>query len=229
MFTKLKVNRTLGIREDKLVVLPLAPKPKCNEFNEVALTSLGIKDSEYILHVGVFEKRKNLVNLIRAFNTLKNKEVKLVLVGQKGPKDSLDDYPRVVNEIETLGLEGRVVLPGHVNEIDLATFYLNAKLYVFPSFYEGFGIPVLEAFQYDVPVITSSQGALPEIVGENGLYFDGTSPINMAQVMDEALEDKALQERLLLNGRERLKNFSWALAANKMIKVFKEAAGNDKS
>lgn len=219
-FTSDKVNILLKIPAHKIEILPLGGKSFNGSNDKDLLLNWKLMKQDYILHVGVFEKRKNLVNLIRAFSLLENSDLKLVLVGQPGPKADMDDSLNIQNEIESLNLNDRVVLPGHVNEDQLNCIYENASIYVFPSIYEGFGIPALEAFSHKVPVISSNYGALPEVVGPDGLYFDPLDPHDMKQSILKVMNNPALQEQLIENGIKRLEIYNWESACNRLIEIF---------
>ncbi|MEX2511825.1 MAG: glycosyltransferase family 1 protein [Cyclobacteriaceae bacterium] len=168
-------------------------------------------DSRYFLHVGVMEKRKNLVTLVEAFALflkLTGKDFSLVLVGQRGPRQTLDDHDRIMACIKDKGLEGKVVLPGYLSKISLNDYYQHAFAYVFPSLNEGFGLPVLEAFSYQLPVIIANQGALKEIGGEAVLVSEDNTVEGLAKAMIKMVDEKPLRVQLARLGKERLALFS---------------------
>jgi len=166
----------------------------------------------YFLHVGVMEIRKNLLVLIEAFARLVEEEGlmdhKLVLVGQRGPRKTLDDYDNILLLIKQLQLEGKVILPGYVDQQELEKYYRHALAYVFPSLNEGFGMPILESFSYGLPVIIANQPTLKE-VGGNAVWVasDNTSE-GIAMAMCGIAKDDALRENLKERGLERLQQFS---------------------
>jgi glycosyltransferase involved in cell wall biosynthesis len=177
----------------------------------------------YFLHVGVMEKRKNLGMLVEAFEVFhrKNPEVKLVLVGQRGPRVHLDDFDRIFHLVHSKGLGDSVLIPGFVSAEELQQYYANALAYVFPSQNEGFGLPVLEAFSYGLPVIITPQGALKEVGGEAVLVAEN-SPEKLAEKMEEVYEDRSLRERLAEAGSQRLRDFSPEKFFGALQEIFKK-------
>jgi len=163
----------------------------------------------YFLHVGVLEKRKNLSLLIRAFAVFRHEHplTKLVLVGQQGPRKTLDDYDELIALINQLEMQTEVILTGHVDLSTLQNYYKNALAYVFPSKNEGFGLPILEAFSYGLPVIITKQGALMEVGGDAVMVAEA-KPEDLAEKMSLIYGDAALRDRYSRAGLERLKLFS---------------------
>ncbi|WP_186757025.1 glycosyltransferase family 4 protein [Echinicola salinicaeni] len=198
--------------------------PASNIISKGQFTDESIVTAPYFLHVGVMEKRKNLVTLIKAFSKFLsdevNKKYQLVLVGQRGPRNELDDYDNIVREIERLGLEEKVILPGFVSKSELNDYYRNAFAYVFPSLSEGFGMPILEAFSYKIPVIISNQGALREVGGEAVLYPEDNSAKAFAKEMEKLVKERELRSSLVKRGEKRLKNFSGSRFLDKLEEVF---------
>lgn len=170
-----------------------------------------IISSPYFLHVGVMEKRKNLVTLVRAFARFVAedgfKDYKLVLVGQRGPRKELDDYDHIIKEINVLDIQEKVILPGFVSKSELDNYYSHAKVYLFPSLSEGFGMPILEAFSYGIPVITSRQGALMEVGGNAVICPLDNSPAAFTEEMKRVVENRELREGLVKKGSHRLAGF----------------------
>ncbi|MCH7415768.1 glycosyltransferase family 4 protein [Belliella sp. R4-6] len=166
----------------------------------------------YFLHVGVMEKRKNLGMLITAFSELihipKYKDLKLYLVGQRGPREALDDYDHLAKLVKDQKLETNVIFPGYISNEELSHFFQNATAYIFPSSNEGFGLPVLEAFSFGLPVIISNQGALKEVAGDAALVLNENTSENLVQSMIQILEDESLRLRLREKGIIRVKEFT---------------------
>ncbi len=168
-------------------------------------------NSPYFLHVGVMEKRKNLVVLIQAFECFIAQEgyahFKLVLVGQRGPRKTLDDYDQIIQTIADKGLEKSVVLPGYVDQSQMDSYYRHAFAYVFPSLNEGFGMPILEAFSYGLPVLIANQGAMKEVGGDGVLVARNNSVEAFTAGMIDLAENPGTREALIKAGYARLKRF----------------------
>ena len=180
----------------------------------------------YFLHVGVLEKRKNLSLLIQAFDKLTKMEGyeshRLVLVGQRGPRETLDDYDHLVELVTTLGLTDKVDFTGYVSQEQLASYFQHALGYVFPSTNEGFGLPVLEAFSFGLPVIISRQGALMEVAGDAALILEKNEEESLFQSMKLLVDDPDLRKELGEKGRIRLQEFSAEKFFLSLEQAFKE-------
>lgn len=182
--------------------------------------------TRYFLHVGVIEKRKNLGMLIAAFDKLVRQKgyenLRLILVGQRGPRQTLDDYDHLVDLVATLGLSDKVNFTGYVNQEQLASYFHHALGYVFPSANEGFGLPVLEAFSFGLPVIISRQGALMEVAGDAALVLEKNDSEALFQFMKLLVENTDLRKELGDKGRIRLQEFSTEKFFLSLEKAFKE-------
>lgn len=226
-FTKDKLCDILKVDPDKIFVLPLGAKTRISDLDQKDDTEIlgkfELKSNNYLLHVGVLEKRKNLVRLIRAFSNLNDPGFKLVLAGPKGPKKDMDASEEIIREVQQSNRKKNVVMTGFLSDDELQTLYRNAQLCVLPSTYEGFGIPALEAFEYRVPLVSSRSGALPEVVGDDGLYFEANDENDMRQKISIAMDDQLVRQSLVSNGVERLKLYNWT----KCILTLKKILEND--
>jgi glycosyltransferase involved in cell wall biosynthesis len=186
---------------------------KEEELEEAAYQKYGLQKGRYFLFLGVLEKRKNLATLVKAFVLFlalnKDTDIKLVLAGQRGTRQRLDDYPAIVQLVEELQLNEKVVLTGYLKKEEVSSLYAGALSFVFPSANEGFGLPVLEAFSQHVPVIVSSQGALCEIGGEAVLSFDTFNPQALCECLLKVSESDILRKKMVEKGTERLRLYSW--------------------
>jgi len=173
----------------------------------------------YILFVGRVEARKNLTPLIKALYELKKSGLnhKLVIIGGMGWQ-----HEEVLQEIQRLNLEDEVIFPGYIREEDLVKFYNAADLFVYPSLYEGFGLPPLEAMACGIPVITSNTSSLPEVVGDAGIMVDPLDVDALADSMHRVLTDEALQRKLRDKGIARSREFSWEKTARKTWQVYEQ-------
>ncbi|OEK06759.1 glycosyltransferase family 4 protein [Roseivirga misakiensis] len=187
-----------------------------------------IKGSAFILHVGYFDQRKNLPILVRAFDILRKhtnySEYKLVLAGGRGIGKKNDAFTEVEELVDELGLAEQIVLPGFVDEEELAWLYAESKLYVFPSYNEGFGIPILEAMSADVPVIVSDCGSLMEIGDDAVVSFSTFNAEDLAGKMERVLSDNILNHNLVEKGKKRLGQFTKEKLMSRIDKLIKENA-----
>ncbi|MEW6094914.1 MAG: glycosyltransferase family 1 protein [bacterium] len=180
----------------------------------------GIKD-KYILYVGNIEPKKNLLRLIEAFSLLKNSkdDYNLVIAGNK---DWFFD--KVFQKVNELNLQEDVIFTGYVPNEELPALYSGAEIFVFPSLYEGFGMPVIEAMACGTPVITSNITSLPEVVKDAGILIDPFNVEEITKAMSQLLTDTNLQTKLREKGLLRAKLFSWGKTARETLAVYKELA-----
>ncbi len=177
---------------------------------------------KYILFVGNIEPKKNLERLIRAFYLLKHKHLiphKLVIVGKKGWK-----FKDVFMAIKKLELSNEIIFTNYVPEKDLPAIYSMSDLFVFPSLYEGFGIPPLEAMACEIPVLVSNRGALPETTGGNCLLVDPYDIFDIAHGMNCLLSNEKQRNQLIEKGKKWIGQFTWENTAYNTIKVYNEIA-----
>ena len=184
--------------------------------------------SRYFLYVGTLQPRKNLATLIEAFISLMAEgaigpEVKLVLAGKRGWLcDGILELARAPS------LRDRVVLPGYVPTHDLPALLSGALAFILPSWYEGFGLPILEAMACDTPVICSDASALAEVAGEAAILIDPHDSTGLAWAMARVYRDPRLRRELIARGRKRLRAFSWQQCALKVLAAL-EAVGAEKA
>jgi len=217
----LDLARHARLPQSKLFVAPNAVNPPLaiSEAEvRAALERLGVIPP-YFLAVGQLASRKNLPRLLEAFALLRreNPELSLAVVGPSTWKGH-EIFQKARN------LEG-VTLTGFVSDSDLDALYYGALALVFPSLYEGFGIPALEAMAHGTPVLAARASALPEVVGEAGLLFDPTSVEAIAAAMRRIWQDKGLREELRRRGLERAKRYTWAETAGKTLEVYRNLSG----
>lgn len=173
-------------------------------------------DSPFILYVGTLEPRKNIPALFKAFSKLRKRmDYKLVIVGMKGWK-----YKRIFKTIKELQLEKHIIFTGYVSEEDIVKFYNIAEVFVYPSIYEGFGLPPLEAMACGCPVITSNTSSLPEVVGDAGILVDPNDIEGLSDKIYEVLSNEDLRNELSEKGPERAKMFSWQKTAKQTWEIY---------
>ncbi len=173
----------------------------------------------FLLYMGTLQPRKNLPFFIEAFAKLKQQipDLKLVIAGNlKAHNVDL----QIENKIKQLSLENEVIFPGFIDEDDKAAIFALAHVFVFPSLYEGFGIPILEAMSQGVPVVASNIESLKEIGSDCALFFDVQSLDNLAEKLYTACMDQKVRERLIPMGKERVSFFSWEKSARKTIETY---------
>jgi glycosyltransferase involved in cell wall biosynthesis len=229
-----EVARFARIDPERIVPVPLGGpsggQARADEANAAAiLARYGVTPGRYILHVGVLERRKNLVTLLRAFALWRERggpsDLKVMLVGQPGPRPDLDDSKQIHRAIADLGLEGSVVLTGHVTNAERDALYAHAMTVAIPSTFEGFGIPVLEAFAARAPVVAARATSLPEVAGDAALLFDPANPEEMGACLARLESDPALRGLLIERGTARVAQFTWDRTAAETLRVFEHAAG----
>lgn len=177
----------------------------------------------YLLYVGAAYPHKNLERLIAAFKRLVlkyNLDLNLVLVGRK---DFF--YQRLENWINSLTelskIRDRIIFWGEVPDSKLPELYKNASVFVYPSLYEGFGLPPLEAMNYRAPVAAALSSSLPEVLGQSCLYFDPKDPEEIARTINKIIKDEFLRESLIEKGFEQVKRYSWENCAKETLMVYK--------
>jgi len=215
--TRSDIVSLLGVSPDKVQVLysgvhlhfQLQPEP--GEAERIrARYDLGKRP--YILSVGTLQPRKNYVRLIRAYARL-TPDAQLVIAGGRGWL-----YQNILAEAERHG--DRVRILGFVDDADLPALYRNAALFAFPSLYEGFGLPVLEALACGVPVVCSNGSSLPEIAGDAALLVDPFDTDGLAEAMAHMLEDADLRREMIARGLARAARFTWEQAACQLLAAF---------
>ncbi len=173
----------------------------------------------YILFMGRVQPRKNLVRLIDAFAHLAPDRADLTLV-LAGPVGWLAEPIRA--RVHGLGLEARVLFPGYIAEVDKAALISGAQVFAYPSLYEGFGFPVLEAQACGVPLLASNTSSLPEVAGDGGLLVDPLNEAAIAEGLARLLDDVMLRRTLVALGSANLRRFSWEITAQTVVHVIED-------
>ncbi|MCX6792982.1 MAG: glycosyltransferase family 1 protein [Candidatus Falkowbacteria bacterium] len=190
---------------------PLSNKPEA----ERVLSSYGIKQP-YIFYVGRLEKKKNIATLIEAFHILKTHHTdlphRLYLVG-----DASFGFDDIKYSIHGFGLQNVISTTGWVKEHDLPYIFNCATAFIFPSNYEGFGIPLLQAMASGVPIVASRAASIPEVVGDAAVLFDPASPSDMADALANVLSDENVRKDLIVKGSQRITNYSWSKCAKETL------------
>lgn len=174
----------------------------------------------FILYLGTIEPRKNIISIIKAYNKFRDgrsemSDIRLVLAGGKGWKTK-----KIYKERNNSKYKNDIIFTGYVDDKDKPALYSLANIFIYPSFYEGFGFPPLEAMACGTPVISSFSSSLPEVVGNAGMMLDPYNVNDLTKVIEELLNNKDLQEDLKQKGLEQVKKFSWDDAAESYLNLF---------
>lgn len=222
--TKSDILKFLKVPEKKVRVVYLAAPerfdmPRSKTQVDAALQKFGIKQP-YFFFVGNIEPRKNLIRIIKAFiGAHKNGKLdhQLVLAGSRAW-----NYPQIDALLAESSFQDKVKMLNYVDDEELVSLYNGAVLFVFPSLYEGFGIPLLQAMKCGVPVLTSHLSAIPELVGDAGLYVDPYREEDITAGMIEAATNIKLRRDLIEKGRRQANRFNWELTARQTRDIFNE-------
>ncbi len=218
------IIRILHAPPDKVRPIAEAAAPAFRVFEDPApveaLRRKYLLPERFILSVGSLEPGKNRTTLLKAFAELRRRGVaqKLVVAGQRAWKYGADFHLA-----EELGLKGHVVFTGYVPPEEMPALYNAADAFAFPSLYEGFGLPVLEAMACGVPVVTSNVSSLPEVAGDAALLVDPRDPAALCDALERLLKDDSVRTDMRRRGLARASTFSWEKAARKTINVYREA------
>lgn len=213
----------LAIPEDRIAVIPEAPSRRIERLTGTSLDDFRMRaglDRPYVLAVGTLEPRKNLPFLLRAFAAAADQiPHDLVLVGPEGWMTR--EFHQTLSE---LNLGDRVRLTGFVCDRDLGGWYSGADLFVFPSLYEGFGLPVVEAMTCGVPLLVSNASCLPGVVGDAGILVSPTDQRAWSDALVTLLTDRSLTDRLRQRSLARAERFSWDRTARETMRVYRDVA-----
>jgi alpha-1,3-rhamnosyl/mannosyltransferase len=223
--SKRDICRSLNVAPDRVIAIPIGVEPAFCPVRDAARLDAARRryqlPERFILHVGSFLRHKNLPTLLRAFAQLPPSLRAcrhIVLAGTLGR-----NAQAVRQTVRELGLDDQVVWPGRVANDDLPSFYSMAELFVMPSLYAGFGLPVLEAMACGAPVIAADSTSLPEVVADAGLLVDGRNVTAMSRAMERVLTDRALRARLVEAGLSRAARFTWQETARRTQDAYHRA------
>jgi glycosyltransferase involved in cell wall biosynthesis len=208
---KAKIVEILKVPEKKIDVVHNAASHLSRQ--DTSHTS-ALVSGRYILTVASFNPIKNLDTLMRAFAGIDDKTIKLVIVGARQKAFSNQQFDK------NMAGNDRIIFTGHIHDqAQLMSLYKNATVFVFPSLYESFGIPTLEAMTCGCPVITSDAGSLREICGDAALYVDPYKTESITGKLNILLNDRQMQQQLIERGYERIKRYNWKESAKKVVNV----------
>ncbi|MDY4413299.1 MAG: glycosyltransferase family 1 protein [Ruminococcus sp.] len=224
-FSKTEIIKYFPQYQDKIRVVPcgvdLNKFHPCTDTDKIERVKRDFETGEeYFLYLGTIEPRKNLERLIEAYaEFVKNTDnpPNLVLAGGKGWL-----YDNIYAKAEKLGIEKKVIFTKYIPSEDINALMCGAVAFVFPSIYEGFGMPPLEAMACGVPVLTSGEASLPEVTGDSAVIVDAYSVKSIAEGLERIYSDRNLRERLSREGSERAEKFTWEKSAEILYKVYRE-------
>lgn len=234
--SKKDIQKYLNIKDEKITSIPLAADKTFKVLNDTSLLHVKRKynlPEHFLLYVGDANWIKNLPFLIEGFREVVNKpefdKVKLVLVGGVFLKNveninhpELESLKKVNRMIFQYHMENNILRPGNIDGEELVSFYNLATAYIQPSLYEGFGLPILQAFSCGTPVISSNRGSLPEVGGGAAVYFDPTNLNQFETILIDIIKDKSLQNRLSKLGLKQATRFSWGKVIDETKSIYRK-------
>ena len=227
--TKRDAGRVYGLDESRIQVIYPGVNRRFRPCGHEIITTVRCKyglPEHFILYVGTIEPRKNLTVLLEGYLALKNQALghRLVLAGKRGWL-----CESFFKKLRELGLEGEVIFPGFVPDEDLPGLYSAADLFVFPSLYEGFGLPVLEAMACGTPVVCSDTSSLPEVAGEAALLASPTDVRALIVAMRRALTDESLRTEMRAKGLAQASQFTWERTAKETLAIYRQVLGGQRA
>jgi glycosyltransferase involved in cell wall biosynthesis len=215
--TKRDVNKKLNIDKEKITVTLLAANKSFKPVKSKQVLKKNNLKENYILCVGTLEPRKNIIGVVKAFSkVLKNNPTEhLLIVGRKGWK-----YQEIFKLVKTKKLENKITFLENIETKDLPALYAHAKMFVYPSLYEGFGLPPLEAMSCKCPVITSNNSSLPEVVKDAAILITPRNTKQLQLSMELLITNKHLRTKLIKAGIKQAKKFSWKETARQTLKIY---------
>ncbi len=210
-FSKSEIISTFGLDKDKIYIVhsnvPFHSKPTREEI----LNYKPDTDEKYIIAVSNMDPRKNFLRLAEAFSKIEDKSLKLYIIGMQTKAFNTPDLQKLIGE--------NIVLPGYIDDTALQKMYQNAILSVYPSLYEGFGLPPLESMTYGCPAIVSDIPALREISGDAALYVNPYDVKDMTQKINLLIKDERIRKQLQSRGLEQIKKYSWDKSAKQVYEL----------
>jgi glycosyltransferase involved in cell wall biosynthesis len=187
--------------------------PRIFESNSGILEKHSLETKKYFLFAGMISIRKNLLNLIKAYKESgMHKEYKLVLSGGASM-----GYDTIIAEVKKAGLEKNVLFPGFVSDNELSDLFINAKAFLFPTFYEGFGMPIIEAMHYNVPVLIGDRGAAPEVADNHAIL---SNPFDVDSIADGIKKVATMNDLSISNAANHAAKFTWEKCAKETMAVY---------
>lgn len=221
--TKKDILKYVDIHEDKITVIPSAADSKYKQIDDKKNIARVQKKynlgDKYLLHIGTLNPRKNLIFLVDVFSQVLKRfpDYKLVIVGKEGWY-----FEKLYENVKQLGIQDKVIFTGYLDEQDKVYVYNGATLFVFPSLYEGFGLPPLEAMNCGIPVISSNTSSMPEVVGDAGILISPHDKDKWISSICKVLSSQDLRKKMSTQSLKRAKMFSWEQCAKKTIALYEK-------
>jgi glycosyltransferase involved in cell wall biosynthesis len=212
-FSKKEIIDLLNIPESRIRIIPCAV---ADFFHGITNTDKSLNNDQYILALSSIDPRKNFTGLIKAFKNISKKNIKLFIAGSQNKVFSSNELKKDIKE------NPDIIFTGYVPDEQLPRLYKNAELFIYPSFYEGFGIPPLEAMACGCPTIVSNTSSLPEICGDASFYVNPYDTDDITKGIDQVLSNRRLQNQLISKGYERVKRYSWDNSVKILSRLIKE-------
>ena len=232
-FTKNEIEKLLAIPDDHVEVVYNAIDERflrghATEADRELIAQRYLVNYPFILYAGAIRPHKNVVRIIEAFSSLKNEllkeqqfpDLKLIIIG-----DDLSSHPRLRRTVVRSGVQNDVRFLGFVPIEVLRIFYDVAEIFVFPSLYEGFGLPPLEAMAHGTPVVTSNTSSLPEVAGNAALLVNPENVFEIRRALQRVLLDPAMRTLMKQRGYEQAQRFSWTASVSRILEIYREVAG----
>jgi glycosyltransferase involved in cell wall biosynthesis len=232
-FTKNEIEKLLAIPDDHVEVVYNAIDERflrghATEADRELIAQRYLVNYPFILYAGAIRPHKNVVRIIEAFSSLKNEllkeqqfpDLKLIIIG-----DDLSSHPRLRRTVVRSGVQNDVRFLGFVPIEVLRIFYDVAEIFVFPSLYEGFGLPPLEAMAHGTPVVTSNTSSLPEVAGNAALLVNPENVFEIRRALQRVLLDPAMRTQMKQRGYEQAQRFSWTASVSRILEIYREVAG----
>ncbi|GAC1362145.1 MAG: glycosyltransferase family 1 protein [Actinomycetota bacterium] len=221
-----QVAAELAFPRDRIVVTPEGVRPMAPPPQDEALTAIRRRlriEGDFVLFLGTREPRKNLDRLLSAFAQLDDLDLRLVVAGPSGWGPG-QDRQDLLGRAHELGAGGRIVVTGYLEDAALAAVMAQARAFAFPSIYEGFGLPPLEAMAAGVPVVAARAGSLPEVLGEAPFFCDPLDVSSIAEALRQAVTDEGARTRAIAAGRAQAARYDWAETARLTLEAYRQAA-----
>ncbi len=232
-FTKNEIHKLLAVPDDHIEVVYNAIDERflhghASQADRELIAQRYQVNYPFLLYAGAIRPHKNVVRIIEAFSALKSElakegqygDLKLIIIG-----DDLSSHPRLRRTVVSGGVQNDVRFLGFVPIEVLRIFYDEAKIFVFPSLYEGFGLPPLEAMAHGTPVVTSNTSSLPEVVGNAALLVNPENVFEIQRALQRALMDGEVRQKMKQRGYEQAQRFSWMTSVSRILEIYREVAG----